>query len=130
MDQQEFQSMALEQFRVINSKHEQFQTMVMEQFRLIREEMNVMREDIRDLKDDVRGLKDEIRGIKDDIRRMDERIYRLEDDVHGMNGKLDALYQSRNQVKIKFGLEWIAASFFVAVLASGLTLALNGLGRV
>lgn len=55
----------------------------------------------------LESLKDEIR----EVRR----------ELHADHRKLDEVYEARQKVKITFGWQWGLVSFFIAVLAAGIT---------
>jgi chromosome segregation ATPase len=122
VDQQEFQSMALEQFRIINVKHEQFQTMVIEQFRLIREELVDIHAQISINTEGIRSIKSELAEMRSELGEIRSELRELRHDLRSVESRVNELYNDWNKVKVKFGLEWIAASFFIAVVASGITL--------
>ena len=54
-------------------------------------------------------IEEEIRDIKNTLRHHDERI--------------NALYESRDHITVRFGRTWAFASFFMAVLAATITIA-------
>lgn len=109
-----------------------FQTLVIDQFRLLREEMSVIREELgsmqgeihsirKDMKEMRGELKGEIRDVKEDLRAVKQDLNDLRTEVRGYEGKLDEVYQARNVVKIKFGWQWGLVSFFIAFVAASLT---------
>lgn len=94
---------------------ESFQTLAIEQFRFIREEMQHMREEMQNMRTEIKNVRDE---LKVDIRE-------LKEEAREDRKKLDGVYQSRNVVKIKFGWQWSLVSLVIAITASSITAAFS-----
>lgn len=106
-----FQAMALEKFRAMD----QFQVETMEQFRLLRGDINDVRQDVRDVRSELKG----------DIQHLRGEIQELRTEARSDHSKLDELCRSRNTVKIRFGLEWMVASFLIAIVASSVAVVIT-----
>ena len=70
--------------------------------------------------------------IDDTNHRIDDtnkRIDDIKDDLRVDSRKLEQVYECRDKVKVTFGWQWSAASFFIAVIAVGIVKILNTLAN-
>jgi uncharacterized protein YecA (UPF0149 family) len=95
---------------------QEFQTDVIQHFKDLEKRMNERFDQV-----DQRFLQMDAR-----MDTMQDQIRQMQQQMSMMQLQINEIYQSRNLVKIKFGMEWIVALFVIAVLASGITL---GFGR-
>jgi hypothetical protein len=79
------------------------------------------------------GMQKEVGDISQELKITNTRLHTVEEHVADMIShithmqlQINELHQSRNLVKIRYGMEWMIASFVIAILASGITL---GFGR-
>lgn len=54
------------------------------------------------------------------FEQMDKRLDRIENNQVREKDRLDAVYESRNKVKVTFGWQWGMISLFIAIVAVGL----------
>ena len=96
-----------EQITSLRKDHEHFKELIIGQFSVMNNHMLFVQTELRDVKEELKGVKQEIKGLTKDVRTIEIQVM----DIH----------QARNNVKMKFGLEWAMASFLIALVAAGLS---------
>lgn len=105
---------------------EEFQRLVLEMLKNMRGDIQSLRGEMvhlhTELKTDIKDLRIELKAdIKDLRTELKGDIQDLRDDRREDRKKLDAVYLSRNTVKMKFGWGWSLASVVIAVSSSQIT---------
>jgi hypothetical protein len=94
---------------------QEFQTAVIEHFQSLGGQMSEMNKRMDTLESRLAVLEERSDTILNQFRGMELQM-------SGMHIQLMSLQQSRNIGKIRFGAEWVIASFFIAVIAAGVAL--------
>ncbi len=81
---------------------------------------------IKDFKLDFLSFKTDVNRRFDRVESLikEERQERIKED-NRIEEKLDKIYECRDRVAVKFTRTWMFASFFMAILASVITLAFD-----
>lgn len=144
MDQQQFQTAVLERLDAMNERmdvsdanlqllttdHQNFKTAVIGHFETLEKRMDARfdlvgkRFDLMDTP--ISMMQSQMNTMQLQTGSLITEIQSLRFMIDTDRGKLEEIYQSRNLVKIRYGMEWMVASFIIAVAASGITL---GFGR-
>jgi len=63
----------------------------------------------------------QFKGVNRRLDRVDKRLDRIEDEVMSDKDKLQAVYETREKVKIEFGWQWSLVSLVLVIIGSGVS---------
>jgi nitrogen fixation/metabolism regulation signal transduction histidine kinase len=107
--------------------------MIYEYLKQLRDEMRQFKDDFIEFKKETRDRFEQadrnLNEFKRDTQRrfeqVDKRFDEVKEEIRADKNKLQEVYESRDRVTVKFTRSWMTASFFIALIAVLMVLAVE-----